>query len=233
MKRVFQIGSMFDLAAVFAAACSKQSANPASPSGAEQAGGNATPAGGLKASAPTAQSPTNGVKPTGTLVLVAGRASMLYVTEGFPLSYEFEILTTSGARVWGEVVGGGSGSTISVTPTASLNADQPYNWRVRGYPKGREAPGRPTRRSSGTSRAPSSTNGRSGIRSTTPTTASPRGGLPARTPGFRVSVSGWIRASVTCLTSCPMAAASRKANFPRSSATHPTTPNTPRQRCCR
>ena len=36
MKRVFQIGSMFVLAAVFAAACSKQSANPASPSGAEQ-----------------------------------------------------------------------------------------------------------------------------------------------------------------------------------------------------
>ena len=140
MKRVFQIGSICVLVAVFAAACGKEAKSPVSPSGAEQAGGNATPAGGLKASAPTAQSPTNGVKPTGTLVLVAGRATMLYVAEGFPLSYEFEILTTAGARVWTQIVGGGSGSTISVTPSASLNADQPYNWRVRAVSEGAVGP---------------------------------------------------------------------------------------------
>ena len=137
MKRVVQVGLMFLFVAVFAASCGKKAESPVSPSGAEQAGGNATPAGGLKATAPTAQSPTNGVKPTGTLVLVAGKATMLYVTEGFPLSYEFEILTTSGGSVWTQVVGGGSGSTVSVSPNVSLNSDQTYNWRVRArHPRG-------------------------------------------------------------------------------------------------
>ncbi len=100
MKRMFHIGSVVVLAAAVAAACGKEAANPVSPSGAEQADGNATPPGGLKATAPTAISPTNGVKPTGTLVLVAGRSTMPYVTVQLPLSYEFEILTTQGAHVW-------------------------------------------------------------------------------------------------------------------------------------
>jgi hypothetical protein len=137
---MFQIGSVVLLAASVAVACGKKSNSPVSPSGAEQADGSATPPGGLKATAPTPQSPTNGVKPTGSLVLVAGRANMLYVSDGFPLSYEFEILTTSGAKVWGQTVGGGSGSTVSVSPNASLIADQPYNWRVRATSQGAMGP---------------------------------------------------------------------------------------------
>ena len=131
MKRMFQIGSVVLLVAAVATACGKDSPSPVSPSGAEQAGGNATPPGGLKATAPTAVSPTNGVKPTGTLTLVAGRSTMPYVSTPFPLSYEFEILTTSGQHVWADMVSGGSGPTISIQPNAPLNNDQTYNWRVR------------------------------------------------------------------------------------------------------
>ena len=131
MKRVFHIGSVVCLAAALAASCGKKAANPVSPSGAEQANTSATPVGGLKATAPTTQSPTNGVKPTGTLVLVAGKSTMPYVAVQLPLSYEFEILTTQGGHVWSTMVSGDSGSTISVAPDAPLNNDQSYNWRVR------------------------------------------------------------------------------------------------------
>jgi hypothetical protein len=131
MKRVFHIGSVVCLAAALAASCGKKAANPVSPSGAEQANTSATPVGGLKATAPTTQSPTNGSKPTGTLVLVAGKSTMPYVAVPLPLSYEFEILTTQGAHMWSTMVSGDSGSTISVTPDAALNNDQTYNWRVR------------------------------------------------------------------------------------------------------
>jgi hypothetical protein len=104
MNRMFQIGSVVILVAAMAAACGKESPSPVSPSGAEGAGGNATPPGGLKATAPTPVSPTNGVKPTDTLVLVANRSTMPYVSVQLPLSYEFEILTTQGAQVWTAMV---------------------------------------------------------------------------------------------------------------------------------
>jgi len=131
MRRVFHIGSLVLLAAAVAVSCGKESAAPTSPSAVARAGGNATPPGGLKASAPTPQSPINGEKPTGALVLVAGASRMLYVSETLPLSYEFEILTPQGARIWSQTVPGDSGGTISVSPNASLTTDQPYNWRAR------------------------------------------------------------------------------------------------------
>lgn len=140
MNRVFQIGSVVLLAGALAVACGKDSPSPVSPSGAGRAGGSATPPGGLKASAPTPQSPINGVKPDGSLVLVAGASRMLFVADPLPLSYEFEILTTAGARVWSQVVPGGSGPTVSVSPNASLTFDQPYNWRVRAAYDGAMGP---------------------------------------------------------------------------------------------
>jgi hypothetical protein len=140
MKRMFQIGSVVILVAAVAAACGKESPSPVSPSGAEGAGGNATPPGGLKATAPTAISPTNGVKPAGSLVLVAGPARMLYVNESFPLSYEFEILTPQGAHVWSQTVPGGSGGNLSVSPNAPLTSDQTYHWRVRATYQGAGGP---------------------------------------------------------------------------------------------
>jgi len=140
MKRVFHFGSLLLLASAMAVSCGKESAAPTSPSAVRQAGGNVTPPGGLKASAPTPQSPTNGAKPTGALVLVAGASRMLYISETLPLSYEFEILTPQGAHVWSQTVPGDSGGTVSVSPNASLTTDQPYNWRVRATYLGAAGP---------------------------------------------------------------------------------------------
>lgn len=140
MKRVFHFGSLLLLASAMAVSCGKESAAPTSPSAVRQAGGNVTPPGGLKASAPTPQSPTNGVKPEGSLVLVAGASKMLFIADAIPLDYEFEILTTQGARVWSQVVPGGSGGTVSASPNASLNFDQTYNWRVRAAYNGAMGP---------------------------------------------------------------------------------------------
>jgi hypothetical protein len=140
MKRVFHIGSVVFLAAALTVACGKKSSSPVSPSGAEQANSNATPAGGLKATAPTPVSPTNGAKPTGTLVLTASRSTMPFAPVQLALSYEFQILTTAGAVVYSETVGGGSGSTVSVEPNAALNNDQTYNWRARAAYQGAMGP---------------------------------------------------------------------------------------------
>jgi hypothetical protein len=138
---MYQIGSVVFLAAAVTVACGKSSNSPVSPSGAAgQLGGDATAPGALKATAPTPVSPTNGVKPTGTLVLTTNRSTMPYSPVQLPLSYEFEILTTTGARVFFETVPGGSGSTISVAPNAPLNNDQPYNWRVRAVYEGAMGP---------------------------------------------------------------------------------------------
>ena len=140
MKRVFHIGSVVFLAAALTVACGKKSSSPVSPSGAEQADGSATPPGQLKATPPTPVSPINGTKPTGTLVLTANRSTMPFVPTQLALSYEFEILTTSGQKVWGDLVSGGSGSTVSVSPNAPLNNDQTYNWRARAVYQGVNGP---------------------------------------------------------------------------------------------
>jgi hypothetical protein len=138
---MFRIGSVLVLTAAVAGACGKRSSNPVSPSAVEQAGGEATAPGALKATAPVPVSPTNGVKPAGAIVLVASRSTMPYSPVQLPLSYQFEILTPSGQRVYlSPVIDGGSGSTISHTPTVSLTVDQTYHWRVRAVYQGAMGP---------------------------------------------------------------------------------------------
>jgi hypothetical protein len=140
MNRVFQIGSVVLLAGALAVACGKESSSPVSPSGVGQSRGSVTPPGGLKATAPTPVSPTNGVKPAGTLTLVATRSTMPFAPAALDLSYEFQILTPQGAVIYSETVSGGSGSTVSVTPNAALNNDQTYNWRARATYQGAMGP---------------------------------------------------------------------------------------------
>jgi hypothetical protein len=139
---MFRIGSVVHLflALALVAACSRESASPVSPSGAEQASAEATAPGGLKATAPTPQSPTNGQKPSGSLVLVAGSSRLTYSPVEVPLSYEFEILTPAGARVYLSPLVDGVGPTVSHSPNASLTTDQPYNWRVRPVYNGARGP---------------------------------------------------------------------------------------------
>jgi hypothetical protein len=141
MKQMFRIGSVILLTAAVAVACGKQSTSPVSPSGVEQAGSDATAPGGLKATAPTPVSPTNGVKPTGALVLVANRSTMPFSPVALPLSYQFEILTPAGAVIYvSPLIDGGSGATVSHTPTASLTVDQTYHWRIRATYEGANGP---------------------------------------------------------------------------------------------
>ena len=140
MKQMFRIGSVLVLTAAFAVACGKSSPNPVSPSSAEQSSSDATAPGGLKASAPTPVSPTNGVKPTGALELVATRSTMPYSPVQYELSYQFEILTPAGALVYQSPLVGASGTQVRHTPTASLTVDQTYHWRVRAVFEGANGP---------------------------------------------------------------------------------------------
>lgn len=141
MKRMFRIGSVIILTAAVAAACGKQPASPVSPGGTEQADAAATGNTSLKATPPTPQSPTNGQKPTGSLVLVAVKATMLFSPVPLPLSYEFEILTPTGASVYmSPVLLAGAGSTVSHSPNAQLTVDQTYHWRARAEFQGTFGP---------------------------------------------------------------------------------------------
>jgi hypothetical protein len=114
-------------------ACSKNSDNPTSPSGSEPGSANANPDGStLKATAPAPVSPVNNQQPD-SLVLVANKANALYGTPSTPFSYEFEVRNSGGTATVcpATIVGGGADSTVSFTPTCTLEFDQPYTWRVR------------------------------------------------------------------------------------------------------
>ena len=114
-----------------ALACSKNPETPVAPSSSQPGVADAAADGStLKVSAPTPQSPVNGQQPD-SLVLTAGKSTATYGSET-PLSYEFEIKNSGNTTVCGPtVVGGGSGSTVSWTPSCTLVFDQPHTWRVR------------------------------------------------------------------------------------------------------
>ena len=100
-----------------ALACSKNPETPVAPSSSQPGVADAAADGStLKVSAPTPQSPVNEQQPD-SLVLTAGKSTATYGSET-PLSYEFEIKNSGNTTVCGPtVVGGGSGSTVSWTPT--------------------------------------------------------------------------------------------------------------------
>jgi hypothetical protein len=114
-----------------AIACSKSPETPVAPSSSQSGDAGAAADGStLKVSAPVPQSPVNNAQPD-ALVLTASKSSSSFGSST-PLSYEFEIKNGGGSTVCSSgVVGGGSGSTVSYTPTCSLEFDQPYTWRVR------------------------------------------------------------------------------------------------------
>jgi hypothetical protein len=123
-------------AAVMAVAlgCSDDGPTPVSPTSAESSASGAGPQGEtLKVNAPTPQSPVNNQQPD-SLMLVAGKSNPSF-GGGTPrdYSYEFEIRNSAGTNTVcpGVIVPGGSGSTVSATPTCTLEFEQPYTWRVR------------------------------------------------------------------------------------------------------
>jgi len=114
-----------------AIACSKTPETPVAPSSSQSGEASAAADGStLKVSPPTPQSPVNNAQPD-TLVLTAGKSTPAYGSST-PLSYEFEIKNAGGTTVCSSgVVGGGSGSSVSWTPSCTLEFDQPFSWRVR------------------------------------------------------------------------------------------------------
>jgi hypothetical protein len=123
-------------------ACSDDSATPVSPSSSQPGASAAGPDGStLKATAPAPQSPINNQQPD-ALVLVAGKSTPMFASANpVVYSYEFEIKNSGGSTVCNSgAVGGGSGSSVSYTPTCSLTFDQPYTWRVRAVSQGAFGP---------------------------------------------------------------------------------------------
>ena len=129
-----------------AVACSKSAETPVSPSSTSPAGTEAGPNGEtLKANAPSAQSPVNGAQPD-QLTLTAGKSSGSFdqgLAAGY--RYEFQIMNAGNAVVCSQTVDGGSGSSVSWTPSScNLELDANHTWRVRAVtqsPAGQMAQG--------------------------------------------------------------------------------------------
>ena len=119
---------------VLSMACSDGPDSPVSPTGSEPGTTTAAADGStLKATAPAPQSPINNQQPD-QMVFVATKSTATYGTPNTPFSYEFEIRNSGGTATVcpAAIVGGGSGSTVSYSPTTcNLELDQPYSWRVR------------------------------------------------------------------------------------------------------
>lgn len=133
MKRPYLFTSVVACLLALAVACSKQSPSPASPSPATSIGSADANADGstLKASAPTPQSPINGVRPsTPQITLVIANAQPTYASNVL-LTYRFQILL-AGAQVYeaGGVAGNSSGTTSHLV-TGTLEGDKTYQWRAR------------------------------------------------------------------------------------------------------
>src|SRR5262245_33147921 len=106
-----------------AIACSKSTSTPAAPTAASDPSTGAAPDGStLKVTAPTPVSPVNNAQPD-TVVLTANKATGKFDSSISP-SYEFQIRQGNNA-VTGctTTVPGGSGGTVSYTPTCSMEFD--------------------------------------------------------------------------------------------------------------
>lgn len=128
-----------------ALACSDNSETPVSPSSSQPGEAGAGPNNEtLKATAPTPQSPVNNAQPQGGLTLVAGKSTSPFSNTAPAYSYEFEIRRNN-AAVAGctQTVPGGGGSTVSYTPSCTLEFDQQYAWRVRAVFQARQGPWSP------------------------------------------------------------------------------------------
>jgi hypothetical protein len=123
--------------------CSNDSESPVSPTPAASGENSAGPNGEtLKATAPTPQSPINNQVPD-TLTLVAGKSQPAFSAGSSPAyAYEFEVRNSGGsAAVCPSVtVPGGAGSTVTASPTCTLDFEQPYTWRVRAVFAGATGP---------------------------------------------------------------------------------------------
>ena len=124
-----------------AIACSDKPDTPLSPTGAQPGSSDAGPSGEtLKASAPSPQSPIGGAQPD-VLTLTTGRATGAFDQSlASAYSYEFQIMNSGNTTVCSATVPGGSGSSVSWTPSCTLDFDAPHSWRVRAVYQGTVGP---------------------------------------------------------------------------------------------
>jgi hypothetical protein len=113
-------------------ACSKSTPNPTSPTTASQSDSGAAADGStLKASTPAIVSPSGGTQVADPIVLTASKAVGKF--GDISPSYQFQVRSGSTVIYDSAVIGGvGSGNNVTHTvPSAALNADTDYTWRVR------------------------------------------------------------------------------------------------------
>jgi hypothetical protein len=143
MSRSWLSVSILACALAVVVSCGKHSSTPSSPSASNPGDSDAAADGSvLKATAPTPQSPINGVKPSDmAIMLVAGNATTKFAT-GVPLSYRFEIYNSGGQRVYesGLVPQGSGGTTSHEVVSGDLLEDQTYQWQVRAEYSGMPGP---------------------------------------------------------------------------------------------
>lgn len=205
-----------------AAACSRQQAPPASPTAVAPDVSDAAADGStLKASAPTLQSPINGVQAPAfqPVTLVLANAATTYTT-AVALSYRFEVINAAGAVVENALVAGGSGATTSRTVPTTLQDGATYSGAGAPNTRARSVPGRRARRSSrrsttASSAATSSTirwsTARRSARSTATSRSSPASGCAStiRAAGSATACRRrWRPASSRC--SSPASSTSRE-----------------------
>jgi hypothetical protein len=127
-KKLVACAAAAALALVFA--CSKNPEAPAAPGGATPDASDAAADGStLKVTAPTPQSPVNNAQQD-VLLLTAGTSTGRFV-QGMSFSYEFEIRNAGNNPVCNSGAIASSGSTVSYSPTCTLDFDAPHTWRVR------------------------------------------------------------------------------------------------------
>ena len=153
MRRVVRlVGAALICTVAAAVACSKEPQSPASPTAATPANGDANADGStLKATAPSAQSPSNGQRFTNTetnatVTLVVANSTMPYATNT-PLTYRFEGYNSAGVRIYqSALVPAGSSGTTSNTVALNLEnleGDQLYSWQARAEYQGQAGPWSP------------------------------------------------------------------------------------------
>jgi len=115
-----------------AVACSKSTTNPTSPSTATTSSADANADGStLKATTPAIVSPNGGTQVTDPIVLTSSKSTGKFMD--IAPSYQFQVRSGSSVVYDSGVVGGvGAGSNVTHTvPSAALNPDTDYTWRVR------------------------------------------------------------------------------------------------------
>jgi hypothetical protein len=114
-----------------ALACGKSAPPPTSPTAATQPDAGAAADGStLKSTTPATVSPTGGAQVTDPVVLTASKGAGKY--QDVALSYRFQVRSGSTVVYDSGVIGGvGSGNNVTHTPTAQLEPDTNFTWRVR------------------------------------------------------------------------------------------------------